>query len=300
MSNVSRILVIAAILLLAGLSTQAQGGTNMASAGMNLLFIHHSCGGELFADEGPVVGGDRDRNERCLYVSHPNGGGLRGRLEGVGFTVNEASYGSIVGEDTDICHWRRKFSDQMERILRTQRQDRLLPAGETNQVVCFKSCYPNNWFLDRGQEPGDPDDCERTVANARATYRALLDAFRGQPDVLFVAFTAPPMAEYRPSGLQATVKSWFQDHERGGELAREFNAWLVDRQTGWLAGYELPNVVVFDYYGVLSAGNPGGYSSYPTRGGQDSHPSSAGNQKAAEAFMPFIEAAVARMTWERP
>lgn len=305
MTHASKILIICGLLTLAGATASAQEGTDAAMSptshdATNLLFIHHSCGGQLFADPGPVVGGEREKNERCIYVSHPNGGGLRSRLEQAGFKVNEASYGSIVGEDTDVCHWRQKFTTQMDRILRTERQDNLLPEGQTNQVVAFKSCYPNNWFTGRGEEPGDPDDCERTLANAKAAYRALLPTLADQPDVLFVAFTAPPMAEYKPVGMKATIKSWFTDTDRGGELAQEFNAWLTDRQDGWLAGYQLPNVAVFDYYGELSEGHPEGYSSYPTGNGSDSHPSSDGNQKAADAFMPFIEAAVMGMAWSHP
>ena len=267
---------------------------------MNLLFIHHSCGGQLLAEPGENVGGSRDTGDRCIYVSHTNGGGLRSRLEAVGYQVNEASYGSIVGEDTDICHWREKFATQMDRILVTGRQDVLLPDGQSNAVVMFKSCYPNNRFIGRGADPGDPDDCELTLANARAAYRTLLPMFREHPDVLFVSFTAPPMAEYKPVGWKAKIKSWFGKNDLGGELAREFNNWLVDREQGWLAGYELPNVVVFDHYDVLTADGATNYAAYPTQGGRDSHPSSTGNSKSAAAFMPFLEAAVAGMDWPRP
>ena len=267
---------------------------------VNLLFIHHSCGGQLMADPGQSVGGSRDSGERCIHVSHPNGGGLRSRLEAAGFQVNEASYGSIVGEDTDICHWHVKFSTQMDRILSTQRQDTLLPDGQSNAVVMFKSCYPNNRFVGRGSDPGDSDDCELTLANARAAYRSLLPLFSEHPDVLFVPFTAPPMAEYKPAGWKATIKSWFAKNDRGGELAREFNTWLVDREQGWLAGYELPNVAVFDHYNVLTDDGATDYSAYPTGGGRDSHPSDMGNSKSATAFVPFLEAAVAGMDWPSP
>lgn len=268
---------------------------------LNLLFIHNSCGGQLFADPGEVKGGEsRDTGEYCIHVSHPNGGGLRGRLQAAGYTVHESSYGSILGEETDFCWWRRKFTEQMDRIVRTRHQDQLLPEGQRNHVVAFKSCYPNNLFAGPGEEPGDPDSCERTVANAKAAYNALLPLFRERPDVLFVAFTAPPMVPYKPVGLKATIKSWFTDNDRGGKLAIGFNQWLTDREHGWLAGYDLPNVVVFDYYEVLRDGNPEGYTNHATRGGRDPHPSSEGNQKAADAFMPFIEQSVAGMNWAQP
>jgi hypothetical protein len=246
----------------------------------NLLFIHHSCGGQLLADPGPVAG----ESAACLYVTHPNGGGLRGELTKAGFQVNEASYGSTVGEETDICHWNRKFLDQMDVILRTGRQNDLLPDGQTNAIVVFKSCYPNNAFVSAGKEPGDPDSCERTVANAKAAYRALLPSFSRHPEVLFVAFTAPALAEPKPVGIKEKLKGLFQKKSRA-DLAREFNTWLVD---GWLADGQPRNVVIFDYYGVLTNDGASNWSAYPTQDGQDSHPSSTGNHRTAEEFVPFL------------
>lgn len=296
MKILSTILVLCGLIFISSLASadEGQDGT------MDLLFIHHSCGGQLFADPGEAVGGESGSGERCIYVSHPNGGGLRKMLEAEGYSVNEASYGSIVGEDTDICHWRAKFANQMDRVLHTQRQDELLPDGRTNEIVCFKSCYPNNQFVGQGDEPGDPDDCTRTVANAKAAYRDILPFFREHPEVLFVTFTAPPMAEYVPVGWKAKIKSWFNKNDRGGEFALDFNAWLTDGDHGWLAGYDLPNVVVFDHYGVLSEGNEKGYATYPTGNGNNSHPSAAGNQKSAAAFVPFMAAAVDGMNWPQP
>ncbi len=274
------ITVLAAMVSLTATAGRAQDMTN-------LLFIHHSCGGQLLAEPGPRVGGEKGSGEHCIYVSHPNGGGLRAELEKAGFKVNEASYGSVIGEDTDLCHWHRKFRDQMDLILRTERQDTLLPEGETNAIVVFKSCYPNNGFTAAGAEPGDPDDCERTVANAKAAYRALLPLLAEHPEVLFVALTAPPQAEPKPVGAKEKFRSFFQKKPRA-HLAREFNAWLAQ---SWLAETRPRNVVVFDYYGVLTDGGESGWSAYPSRDGRDSHPSAEGNRRAAEAFLTFLAGA---------
>ena len=262
---------------------------------MQLLFIHHSCGGQLLAAPGPVSGGDRDGGQRCIYASHPNGGDLRAQLVAAGFAVNEASYGSIIGEDTDICHWHRKFHDNMDRILHTRLQDELLPDGLSNRVVVFKSCFPNNAFTGPGTEPGDPDDCELTVANAKAAYTALLPAFAAHPEVLFVAVTAPPQAEPRPSGIKEKVKALFGGKPQDGDLARASNTWMTDPTGGWLGGYDTGNVVVFDYYDILTGHGQSNWSAYPTRDGRDSHPSGEGNRRAAEAFVPFLQQVVARL-----
>ncbi|MBC8424204.1 hypothetical protein H8E07_08790 [bacterium] len=258
-----------------------------------LLFIHHSCGGQLMAAPGERSGGDRGSGERCIYESHPNGGGLRGLLEADGYEVHELSYESSLGADTDIRHWRRKFAAHMDDLLRTDHQDRRYADDATNDIVAFKSCYPNNDFTGPGTGPGDPDSEELTVANAQAAYRALLPHFRARPDVLFVAFTAPPRAEPK-QGLKDRLKGALGSGPTAADWARDFNTWLADREGGWLAGYELPNVAVFDYYDILTDGR-GNWSAFPTGGGRDSHPSKQGNARAAAAFVPFINAAVAGM-----
>ncbi len=279
-----------------GIAMPAQAAFPDASVNpLRLLFIHHSCGGQLLAAPGKQVGGERGSGERCIYVSHPNGGGLRDLLAGAGYEVHEASYESRLGQDTDIHHWRRKFTEHLDEILRIDRQDDLYADGRLNHIVAFKSCYPNNDFVGPGEEPGDPDAPELTVANAKAAYRSLLPVLRGRPDVLFVAFTAPPRAEPRPRGAGERLRDMFKSKPRSAEWAREFNSWLADREHGWLAGYDLPNVAVFDYYDILTGRGAGNWSAYPTGGGRDSHPSRAGNAEAAGAFVPFLDAAVAAM-----
>ena len=251
---------------------------------VEFLFIHHSCGGQLLADVGSNVG------EKCIYSSHPNGGGLRALLEDSGFAVNEASYDSVVGEDTDICHWHQKFRDNMELILKTKNQDDLLPEGTTNAVVAFKSCYPNNRFSGEGSGPGDADSCELTLVNAKAAYNSLLPYFAGNPDVLFVAFTAPPLA--KTPGFKAFLKRTFKGSPKHPEWARSFNSWLMDSENGWLSGYSSSNVAVFDHYDILTKNGKTNWSAYPTGDGGNSHPSSEGNTKAAEAFVVFLKEAM--------
>lgn len=278
----------------AAMATASGAGAEPGEEPVQFLFIHHSCGGQLLAAAGPNDGGHADTGDRCIYVSHPNGGGLRADLEAAGFMVNEASYGSIVGEDTDICHWNAKFRDEMDRIVRTRRQDELLPEGVSNRVVAFKSCFPNNHFTGEGSEPGDPDACELTAANAKAAYRATLASLAARPDVLFVTFTAPPQAEPRPVGLREKIKAMFAGKPRQADLAREFNAWLVDTETGWLADDVVGNVVVFDHYDILTRHGQTNWSAYPTRDGRDSHPNGEGNRASAQAFVPFIQQALER------
>jgi hypothetical protein len=278
-----------------------EGGRSMDLSGysalrpdrkLNLLFIHHSVGGDWLAEPGSA------RGDNSIHQSSPRGGGLRALLEANNYVVHEASYGSRIGENTDICHWRRKFRDQMEEILRCEHQDEMLPEGEKNEIVMFKSCYPNNWIAADGQPPGDSDDCDRTLANSEAAYRALLEIFRERPDTLFVAVTAPPLTRpVKPRWMERAKEILGRPDtvERVGRRARVFNNWLKDEKAGWLKDYAGKNVVVFDLFDILTDYGPGDWSAYPTLAGKDSHPTRAGNEKATQAFVLFLNRAVHRM-----
>jgi len=261
---------------------------------LNLLFIHHSCGGQLFADLG------EDNGENCIYESHPNGGGLRTLLNNEGYSVHEASYASEIGDRTDIFDWLPKFRDKMEKVLRCSNQDTFYAEDDKhNDIVAFKSCYPNNNFVGKGEEPGKPEGPELTVWNARAAYVALLPEFQKYPEVLFICVTAPPLAgrlspEPMWKHLARKVLNKPRQQRSNGPFAREFNNWLK-AEDGWLKDYTEKNVVVFDYYDVLTADGKSNYCEYPTgKHGTNSHPSSEGNRLSAEAFVPSVNRAVRR------
>ena len=259
---------------------------------LHLLFIHHSCGGQLLAAPGTEVG------TNCIYLTHPNGGGWRALLERNSCIVHEASYGSRIGENTDIFDWLPKFRSEMDEILACDFQDVRYTNGFRNNIVVFKSCFPNNDFKSEGRPPGNAAGPDLTVWNARAAYAALLDEFGKHPDVLFVCVTAPPLAPKPPPQplwkLLAKKAAGRSDNlVASARLAREFNHWLSG-QDGWLKDSELTNVAVFDYYDILTDHGASDLSRYPTDDGHDSHPSREGNVKAAEAFVPFLNRAVRR------
>jgi hypothetical protein len=287
---------------------QPSGREAASASGLKLIFVHHSSGENWLSDDN---------------------GGLGLALMGHGYFVSDTNYdwgpsisdlGGPIGSFTDTGHWWTWFqgpesgtilqalfseSEQHASYSRLE-QD---PGGE-NQIILFKSCFPNS-ALD-----GSPDDSPtgadnplrgmdsisgfHTVANAKGIYVDLLEAFAANPDRLFVAITAPPLQEDETTAEQAAN-------------ARAFNRWLVE---DWLADYALPNVAVFDFYNVLTSNggspdeNDAGASSgnhhhlvdgnveyiydqgsdtsayaYPG----DSHPTSAGNQKATEEFVPLLD-----------
>lgn len=260
--------------------------------GLRLLFIHHSCGGQLFAPHG-----DEDVGEACIYDAAENGGGLRPMLEKAGYEIHEASYHSKIGHDTDIFHWLPKFRDQMDLVMKVDHQDTFFEDDRRHDIVMFKSCYPNNVFVGMGTAPGNPEGPELRVENAKAAYRELLPIFAKYPDKLFVAVTAPPKVLLPESFAKSFVKRLLgrTTLADSGVWARAFNSWMVDAEKGWLSEYPNKNVVVFDYYDVLTGHGQSNFSVYGSgANGLDDHPSSEGNRAAAKELLPFLNRAVRR------
>jgi hypothetical protein len=273
---------------------------------VRVLFMHHSCGGNWVADLGPteikMPGVDPGSN---LYVQHPNGGGLRMALSQIktsnalpAYELHEVGRKSLIGDQTNVCHWYTKFTTLFDRadssqvdMLNAELQDLPSPGQQQNEIIMFKSCYPNS-DLDAGDATSNPlTDEIRTMGNYKAVYTALLnDVFRvernGENRALFVVVTAPPQAKKNCNLKQADV-------------IREFNNWL---RTEWLAA-EDSNVVVFDYYNINTSGvgndldgswvsGTVNYSAYLTGG--DSHPNHEAQTLSTTEFMRFINLAYNR------
>jgi hypothetical protein len=285
---------------------------------VRLIFIHHSTGGNWLADPN---------------ADQPAGGLARALMEN-NYYVSATNYGwgpDGIGDRTDIVNWPEWFTGpQHEAIMQAVYEEsnqniggfgdwpRLSqnPGGE-NQIIIFKSCFPNSdlWGSPDDLPQSQPND-EYTVANAKAVYNAILAYFETRQDKLFVVITAPPLAE----------GEYYDDALSGDQRAanaRAFNDWLVN---DWLADYPHNNVVVFDYYNVLTSNgsssrvddrgsnqepNDSGwedgnhhrwwngavqhiqtvnnnFSSYPTSSDGDSHPTSQGQQKATDEFVTLL------------
>jgi hypothetical protein len=270
------------------------------SVPLNLLFIHHSVGGQLLADPGAQE--DTPDARRSLHRTHPNGGGLRALLAAQGYEIHEASYGSEIGQNTDLFDWLPKFRDSMPRILATRWQDETLVAGH-NHVVAFKSCYPNNAFRPGNalaDARGDARGPHLTLANARATLNALRAELARHPQVLFLYVTAPPLRD--DSALEPAWKSLTKrllgrptlarERQAAAALARQFNTW-VTAEDGWLAGYPQRNIVVFDYFDLLTGGRSD-FLQFASLGGTDNHPHSDAQRGAAPRFVSLLNRAVRR------
>ncbi len=243
---------------------------------VKLVFIHHSSG------------------ENWLGDDH---GGLGVALAENNYFVSDTNYGwgpDVIGDRTDIPNWLEWFrgdgtesyvqalfseGEQHAAYTRTASD----PGGE-NEVVLFKSCFPNSDLAGNPDDPATPGT-DLTVGNARYVYNEILQYFATRPDRLFVVITAPPVSD--------------PTHAAN---ARAFNNWLVN---DWLEEnrYPLANVAVFDFYNVLTGpdnhhrfdgsgiehvyrqGMNTAY--YPSSPGDD-HPSPEGNRRATEEFLPLL------------
>lgn len=293
-------------------STEA-GNPNPPTSPVKLIFIHHSTGGMWLADKFGGLGKELMANNYFVSATNygwgPNGIGDRTDI------INWPEW--FTGNNRD-SYMNAVFNENRQNFGNYGKWSRLHndPGGE-NQIIVFKSCFPNS---DMWGAPDDPPADEindhNTVGNAKAIYLDLLSYFVTRPDKLFIVITAPPIAEgdYGEGNQTASQRS---------VNIRAFNNWLMN---GWLVDYPYNNVAVFDYYNVLTSNgsaeradltntneesNDAGwedgnhqrwwdgdvqhiqtvdnnYSAYPIASSGDSHPTSAGQQKATKEFVPLL------------
>ena len=269
-----RILLPAGVFTFLALFLSPGSASAQSPLSYDFLFIHHSVGFNW------MVYGD-------LYKDLSNPVNVGGRK----ITVHLATMGDTIGWNTDTCHWRRKFRDRMDKVLTFDFHPDIYykTKGRYNQIVMFKSCFPNSAISSIGMPPGDPDSKERTLFNYVAVMKELALLFDDYPHVLFIYVTSPPLNPFdgwsrAASGLHRRFCEWVQ------------NTWLPEYQ----ARTGLRNVAVFDLFDVLA--EPDNAATYPNalraayRKGKDSHPLPVGLQAATRKFIPWFRTVVAR--WE--
>ncbi len=284
----------------------AADNPNPPSSPVKLIFIHHSTGGNWLADANDSLYGE-----------------LGKALMNNNYYVSATNYGwgpDSIGDRTDIVNWPEWFTGSSTTAILAALyaetgqnfQDfgawnrMATDPGGLNQIVLFKSCFPNSNLTGNPTDSPytEPIDGEYSVANAKTVYNRLLTYFATRQDKLFVVITAPPLNESEyPEDAQTPAAR--------AANARAFNNWLVNN---WLTGYSHSNVAVFDYYNVLSSngGSPnvndvgsstGNHhrwwngavqhvqsvnNNFPAYPSGDSHPRSAGHQKATAEFLPLL------------
>ena len=220
-----------------------------------MVFLHHSVG-------------------NCLL----NDGGLRNQLLDMGILVKSATYGDDIGEDTDINHWAGKFEGRMNDIFRFANHGDKYYGDETaNDIVMFKSCFPNSNIAGEGTGDGDPTSPERTVANYKAVFTRLKADMKQYPNRLFIYLTAPPLNPDKTNPENAA-------------RAKQFNDWLLSEfQPGYLGETGVTNFYVFDLFGVLADENNVLRNEYRRAKPGDSHPNQNGSTAAVAGFIDFFK-----------
>lgn len=213
----------------------------------DLIFIHHSCGSNWLSS-GLLTALDAK-----TYIDEVND-----ITYGTAVAVDSGrpdSLGAVPGDQTNMNHWICWFNDYLTHV-----KSHGCATG-FNRIIMFKSCYPLSNVTSDGTEPGDPFSGNQSLANYKAVfrhpsgsgntysnggyvYRPLEDVFAANPDVLFIAVTAPSNV---PS---QTCNNW-------ADRARVFGNWL---KNDWLSSYNtahptLKNVVVFDWFDFLTYPN---------------------------------------------
>ncbi len=310
--------------------------SNKDNAGKKIIFIHHSVGGHWLAhDGGGLVSA---LNNRGFYVNDITYGWQPRWMEDSSvkkvrnkiFEMVKYNPGGAfkIGDRTDIGNFYEWFvgADSLKIMGAVYRENnettlygehanstsefpRKNPGEEIeNEVVMIKACYPNSLYRGNGDEPsttGDnpprnfaADSKEHTVGNSKRIFNDILKYFKQRPDKFFVIVAAPPRRELPNSG----------------NIARAFNNWLV---YDWLKenDYVGKNVMVFDFYNVLTSGTDwktndlgqkdgnhhriwngkvqhlvqtnNNVLAYP-RDGNDNHPSPAGLKKATHEFVDLF------------
>jgi hypothetical protein len=248
---------------------------NPPASVVKLIFIHHSTG-QNWLDE--------------------SNGGLGLALSQNNYFVSDTNYGwgpDTIGDRTDIPNWLEWFQSMETAtymaalyaengINSPYTRSTLEDPGGENEIILFKSCFPNSALEGNPNDSPSPDGW-LTVGHAKYVYNQLLLYFQDHPDKLFVVVTAPPLID----GTYAAN-------------ARAFNQWLM---SDWLSQnhYILQNVAIFDFYNVLTGPNnhhryyngdiqhiftPGMNTEYYPTG--DDHPSKTGNLKATSEFIPLL------------
>jgi hypothetical protein len=221
--------------------------------------------------------------KQLLFLHHSVGkgwleaGGLRAALIANGLGVHDATYGDEIGELTDIVHWVPKFKNDMERVLTFNHSpNTYYKDGRQNDIIMFKSCFPNSDIQADGTPPGNAADNAKTTWNYKAVFGELQGIMAKYPNKLFIYVTAPPLvpAETKPENAKR---------------AREFNDWV---KSEYVAEYTqktgLNNLLVFDFFDVLADKDNCLKAEY-RRSDADSHPNAAGGQAATVAFVEFLK-----------
>jgi len=192
----------------------AADGPVLAQA-TRVIFLHHSCGGNLIEQ-----GGVREGLTALGYEFYDHGYNEEGLRLADG-TYTGANF-DVPGDNTDPDGFAEIFDQPLH-----DPPDNTFSHLMLYDVIAFKSCFPvsNIW--------GDEQ-----LAEYQSYYLSIRDRMDQYPDKIFVIVTQPPQVPAESDPAEAT-------------RARAFANWLQSDE--YLSGH--PNVFVFDFFGLLAGGD---------------------------------------------
>jgi len=274
------------------------------AAPVNLLWIHHSTGGHWshkldFTGSHAWNDGIHGTSQGIYGTRHDTmevGGNGELALYNSNYILHHLTYGSTLAEFssyTDYRDWYRKFRNYLDcndmahyvsdvnglDLVHCYSQDTSYSgqvtdeftganvSNQTNQVIMFKSCFPNSNIAAPNTATGLPANPTAAQARAwvagagysnwvdageaagpinyiKAEYMALLDVF-GEAryrNILFVAWVAPPETN-STSAYARQLADWFE--------------------TQWLASYPYKNVLLFNYWNIHTGEHDATGDCYP-------------------------------------
>lgn len=225
------------------------------------IFLHHSTGGAVF-EEGNVEQWIQNYNTQ----------------NATDYSITEFAYpNSPWGwENYPFDYWKLWVDGSCDNSQdNIQCLDKLC---QNYELIIFKHCFPGAG-INEDAGNGDITSLEKTLANYKLQYRALLQLFDQYPNNKFMVWTLAPLHRNATTSDQAKRAGQFVDWVK--------NSWLTED------GKSHPNVFVFDFFNQvaeLNANPAHGFQyclKYDYEGnhdGDDSHPNTSANQTVGPVF----------------
>ncbi|MEJ2641755.1 MAG: hypothetical protein P8010_19490, partial [Desulfosarcinaceae bacterium] len=201
------------------------GGVHAADGDEKILFLHHSTGGNLYA-QGNVDG----------WIDTYNAD------NGTAYDIEERAYPNSPYPWSNYPYdywnlWVNGTCDDDQAGIAC-----LDSLAQAYDVVIFKHCFPGADVL---EDTGTPDiaSARKSLENYKRQYRALRDLMDSYADTQFIVWTLAPLHRLATTTSNAT-------------RARAFVDWVRDE---WLGedGRSHPNIAVFDFWGYAAEAHDG-------------------------------------------
>lgn len=226
-----------------------------------IIFLHHSTGEALIAEEGV-----RERLTALGYEFYDHGyndDGLRlanGQPANMNFNIPD--------DNTDPDGFNAIFAQPL-----TSPPRNAFSHLMQYDVIAFKSCFPTSDIQSNEQ-----------LEEYKTYYRNIRTVMDKYPNKIFIVVTPPPLV---PSATNATIAA----------RARAFANWLKSAE--YLNGH--PNIFTFDFFNLLAESNPSARDYNMLRAAyradpNDSHPNERANREIGPQFADFIARAIQTYT----